>query len=112
MIVALTWTRIMRKLSFAVTCLRLWLFVLTFAFVEESFSEVKQVQFNRDVRPILSNHCFACHGPDEKQRKAKLRLDLKESLFEKRENVLIARGKPGASELFLRVTHSDSEERM
>lgn len=105
-------TRTMRKLSFAVTCLRLWLFVLTFAFVEESFSEVKQVQFNRDVRPILSNHCFACHGPDEKQRKAKLRLDLKESLFEERKNVLIARGKPGASELFLRVTHSDSKERM
>jgi len=112
MIVALTWTRIMRKLSFAVTCLRLWLFVLTFAFVEESFSEAKQVQFNRDVRPILSNHCFACHGPDEKQRKAKLRLDLKESLFEKRENVLIARGNPGASELFLRLTHSAPEERM
>jgi hypothetical protein len=105
-------TRTMRKLSFAMTCLRLWLFVLTFALVEESFSEVKQVQFNRDVRPILSNHCFACHGPDEKQRKAKLRLDLKESLFEKRKNVLVAIGKPGASELFLRLSHSDPEERM
>jgi hypothetical protein len=102
----------MRKLSFAVTCLRLYLFMLTFAFVGESFSKEKQVLFNRDVRPILSNHCFACHGPDEKQRKAKLRLDLEDSLFGKRENVLVSRGKPEASELFLRLSHSDPEERM
>lgn len=54
----------------------LWLLVLTFDFVEESFSEVKQVQFNREVRAILPSHCFACHEPVEKERKAKLRFSL------------------------------------
>src|SRR5207245_422617 len=42
---------------------------------------VVKVDYNRDVRPILSNHCYACHGPDEGQRQAKLRLDRKEDAF-------------------------------
>src|ERR1043166_1468230 len=41
------------------------------------------VRFNRDVRPILADNCFACHGPDANKRKAGLRLDVKEGLFEK-----------------------------
>jgi cytochrome c553 len=40
-----------------------------------------KIEFNRDVRAILSDNCFACHGPDDKQRKAKLRLDVKEDAF-------------------------------
>jgi Planctomycete cytochrome C len=36
------------------------------------------IDFDRQIRPIFSENCYACHGPDEKQRKAKLRLDVKE----------------------------------
>ncbi|SVE58403.1 uncharacterized protein METZ01_LOCUS511257, partial [marine metagenome] len=35
-----------------------------------------KIDFNRDIKPLLSNRCFACHGPDEGKRKAKLRLDV------------------------------------
>ena len=45
------------------------------------------IEFDRDIRPILSNHCFQCHGPDGEQRKGGLRLDLKDDAFAKRDGV-------------------------
>ncbi len=66
------------------------------------------VDFNRDVRPILSNNCFACHGPDEKVRKGKFRLDTREGALE----VAVVPGKPEASSLIKRLTTKDAEEAM
>lgn len=67
----------------------------------------KEVEFNRDIRPILSDKCFTCHGPDEKARKAKWRLDIREDALK-----AIVPGKPEESELYLRVIEKDPEERM
>src|SRR3954471_15371935 len=63
------------------------------------------IDFNRDVRPILSNKCFACHGPDEKERKAKLRLDTREGAIDS----AVVAGKPEASELVRRLTAEPHE---
>ncbi|VTR94976.1 cytochrome c-containing protein : Hypothetical conserved protein OS=uncultured planctomycete GN=HGMM_F22C11C13 PE=4 SV=1: PSCyt1: PSCyt2: PSD1 [Gemmata massiliana] len=64
-----------------------------------------KIDFNRDVRPILSNYCFACHGPDEKTRKAKLRLDTREGAIA----ASVVPGKPDASELITRLTASPDD---
>ena len=69
------------------------------------------VSFNRDIRPILAEACFHCHGPDPGSRKADLRLDREESLFAK-DNPLVVRGKPEASELYKRVMSDDADLRM
>ncbi len=67
----------------------------------------------RDIRPILSNNCFKCHGPDEEARKADLRLDTPEGALADRGGYrAINREQPGASELLLRVTSADDAERM
>ncbi len=69
--------------------------------------------FSRDIRPILSENCFTCHGPDEKGRKAGLRLDLEESAKRDHKGVTaIVPGKPEASALIERIASSDPEEVM
>lgn len=72
-----------------------------------------QVNFSREIRPILSQHCFACHGPDDQTRKAKLRLDTKEGAISSKDDVhIIKPGSSGESELFKRLTSSDPDEVM
>jgi hypothetical protein len=76
-------------------------------------ADAPQIQFNRDIRPILSQNCFACHGPDENVREADLRLDIKEGLFGAvSEGVAVAPGKTDASILLARVKSSDPDLRM
>src|SRR5436190_11304715 len=70
--------------------------------------------FSRDVRPILSKHCFKCHGPDDKARKAKLRLDDRTAALRGGESgeKAIVPGKPNESELIRRILANDESERM
>src|SRR5947208_16803818 len=71
------------------------------------------VNFSREIRPILSENCFACHGPDEGQRKAKLRLDTKEGAFEVKEGKpVIKAGDASASELIRRIVTTDEDDLM
>jgi hypothetical protein len=67
------------------------------------------VEFNRDVRSILSDTCYSCHGPDKNRRKAKLRLDDRASALE---HEAIVPGKPDDSELVVRILSDDEDEMM
>lgn len=66
------------------------------------------VSFSRQIKPILSNRCFACHGPDEADRQADLRLDELHPATTK----VLSPGKPDASELIARITSDDPDQRM
>lgn len=73
----------------------------------------ERVSFNRDIRPILSENCFKCHGPDKAKRKADLRLDTEEGVFgDLGGRQAIVPGDPEKSELFARITSHDAKKRM
>ncbi len=75
--------------------------------------EESQVQFSRDIRPLLSDHCFACHGPDKKHRKAGLRLDLESvALGKHKGRHVIKAGDLDASEVWKRISSTDPDEVM
>ncbi len=72
-----------------------------------------EIEFNRDIRTILSDNCFACHGPDSGQRQADLRLDKREDAVADRDGyAAIVPGDPDASELIVRVLSDDASEVM
>jgi hypothetical protein len=74
----------------------------------------KKVQYARDIQPILATNCFVCHGPDQKNRKAGLRLDTSEGATQalKSGSHAIVPGKSGESELIARIFADDESERM
>ncbi|HKA01419.1 MAG TPA: c-type cytochrome domain-containing protein, partial [Candidatus Solibacter sp.] len=72
------------------------------------------VSFNRDIRPILSDKCFTCHGPDAANRKSKLRFDHEEGarIDLGKGSFAMVPGEPAKSELYLRITSNNPALRM
>src|SRR5262245_42064772 len=69
--------------------------------------------FQREVQPLFADRCFRCHGPDEANRKAGLRFDVREgALRERKGKAAIVPGKKEESELWRRITSADPESRM
>ena len=73
-----------------------------------------RVDYNRDIRPILSDTCYKCHGPDQRQRQASLRLDTEQGATQKLESdhIAIVAGDISRSELYRRISSKDPDERM
>ena len=94
--------------------IKLFPFLPLFLLASAAIAETRQpLNFNRDIRPILSNKCFACHGPDSQNRDAGYRLDTSEGAFADLGGYAgIVPGEPDASELVLRITNDDVDMRM
>src|SRR5690606_20833041 len=88
--------------------------LLTGALAQPQASAASEsVDFLREVRPILSSRCFKCHGPDEKARKAHLRLDLREEAIRPRsDSTPIVPGAPDQSEVVRRIFSTNEDELM
>ena len=85
-----------------------WLSLIVSIGVRASAADV---DFSRDVRPILARHCFKCHGPDEGQRQAELRLDDRKIAIgpaESGERAIVP-GEPDASELVRRISSDEAD---
>ena len=78
-----------------------------------SQAENSDVQFNRDIRPILAKNCFTCHGPDQEQRQAGLRLDdYRGATSTRNGQAAIIPNQPTASQLIIRIKTNDEQRRM
>lgn len=80
----------------------------------QEFAQGKKIEFNRDIRPILSDACFHCHGPDQHTRESGLRLDVREEALKEGElgGIAIVPGKPEESDLIRRIFSTDADELM
>ncbi|HQX51112.1 MAG TPA: DUF1549 domain-containing protein [Planctomycetaceae bacterium] len=89
-------------------------FVLGCCFAFSSPAAAQKIDFNRDVRPIISNHCLACHGPDNTKRESGLRLDDRDSATKVLESghTAIVGGNLAQSELVARISSDDESIRM
>jgi mono/diheme cytochrome c family protein len=92
-----------------------WAFVVgVVALAAPLHADSATLDFGRDIRPILSDKCFACHGPDEATREADLRLDRREGIYAESASgaTPVVPGDPEASELIRRITSDDPSEQM
>ena len=94
--------------------LQTWIVLLGLAITSPLAAKDETVNFNRDIRPLLSDRCYKCHGPDEKQRQAGLRFDLQQGAMSETESggIAIVPGKLSSSLIIQRITSDDPEERM
>ncbi len=93
--------------KFSVRCCLVPLALVRSLFAAPGEAASKPVDFDREIRPILADNCFACHGPDDKQRMANLRLDTKDGLF-----AVVAAGKSPESKLYQRISAPEKGKRM
>ena len=104
---------ILREMAKAHHCL---IFSVVIGLLFPALARAQEIQFNRDVRPILSDHCYHCHGPDEKDRKGKLRLDTgdgAQGAYRTIDGVTAIKPKAlSNSELWKRLITDDSEDVM
>src|SRR5437763_2839867 len=98
----------MNRLCFFVFC------EVMFATTASATAADGKLDFGRDIRPILADNCFRCHGPDAKQRQAGLRLDIRDEATRKLESGLAAvvPGDLASSSLVARIMSADDSERM
>lgn len=96
------------------TCCRILFVTLIVIGLDRCAVGADRLEFNRDIRPILSDNCFACHGPDEKTRQGGLRLDLSEQSRVKlaSNKAAIIPGNVADSELVRRILATDPSEQM
>lgn len=87
--------------------------LLSVALLLVGTAQAADISFERDIRPILSDNCFRCHGPDDNARKAGLRLDLHDQATAEIKGVrAVVPGQPDASELVHRIESSNPDELM